>query len=394
MTRSEIIKLDKENIAQFYGRLELAPISGKNATVTDADGAEYVDFTSGIGVNSLGICDGEWVQAVIGQLGKIQHISNYYYSEQTGALAEKLVRASGMKKAFFCNSGAEANEGAIKVARKYSFDKYGEGRSRIICLSNSFHGRTVTTLAATGQDVFHQYFFPFTEGFDFVPLNDCEALTAALTDETCAIMCEPIQGESGVNPVTEKFAALLESIRSEKDILIIFDEVQTGIGRTGKTFAFEWLGVTPDIMSLAKGLGGGLPIGCVMLGERCESTLAAGQHGTTFGGNPVVAAGGNAVMDRILSEGFLEEVCQKGEYIRNTVREWALPCVTDVRGKGLMIGVQVTCSHKEVAKKCLENGLMILTAGKDVVRMLPPLTISYEEIDKGLVILKAVLSQM
>ena len=207
MNKNEIIGLDKDYIAQFYGRMNLAPVGGKNATVIDADGKEYIDFTSGIGVNSLGVCDEGWVSAVTAQLGKIQHMSNYYYSEQTGLLAEKLVKSSGMKRAFFCNSGAEANEGAIKVARKYSYDKYGEGRNVIICLTNSFHGRTLTTLAATGQDVFHQFFFPFTEGFVFVPINDAEALTDAVNPKVCAIMCEPVQGESGVNPLTDEYAA-------------------------------------------------------------------------------------------------------------------------------------------------------------------------------------------
>ena len=393
MNKNEIIGLDKDYIAQFYGRMNLAPVGGKNATVIDADGSENVDFTSGIGVNSLGICDENWVAAVTSQLGKIQHLSNYYYSEQTGLLAEKLVKASGMKRAFFCNSGAEANEGAIKVARKYSYDKYGEGRNVIICLTNSFHGRTLTTLAATGQDVFHQFFFPFTEGFVFVPINDIEALKDAVNPKICAIMCEPVQGESGVNPLTVDYANALKNICEENDLLLIFDEVQTGIGRTGEVFAFQGLGITPDVCTLAKGLGGGLPVGAVILGEKCESTFGASHHGTTFGGNPVVAAGANEVMKRVTAPDFLASVREKGDYIRKTVSEWEYKTVTDVRGKGLMVGVQVTVSHKEVAKKCLENGLMILTAGKDVVRMLPPLTITYEEINKGLEILKKVLAE-
>ncbi|MBQ9115448.1 MAG: aspartate aminotransferase family protein [Clostridia bacterium] len=394
MEKEKIIELDKNYIAQFYGRMDLAPVSGKNATVMNADGREYINFTSGIGVNSLGIADEGWIAAVTNQLGKIQHISNYYYSEPTGLLAEKLVKASGMKRAFFCNSGAEANEGAIKTARKYSFDKYGEGRNRIICLVNSFHGRTLTTLAATGQDVFHQFFFPFTEGFDFVEINNIDALKNAINNNTCAIMCEPIQGESGVNPLTAEYAEAIKQLCEEKDLLLIFDEVQTGIGRTGEVFAFRRLGITPDICSLAKGLGGGLPIGAVLLGERCENTLAPGQHGTTFGGNPVVAAGANEVMDRITEPRFLESVRMKGDCIRSAVSSWDFDNVVDVRGAGLMIGVQVKYSHKEVAKKCLEKGLMILTAGKDVVRMLPPLTFTYGEIDRGLEILHDVLAGM
>ena len=394
MNKNEIIGLDKDYIAQFYGRMNLAPVGGKNATVIDADGAEYIDFTSGIGVNSLGVCDDKWVAAVVSQLGKIQHLSNYYYSEQTGLLAKKLVEASGMKRAFFCNSGAEANEGAIKVARKYSYDKYGEGRNVIICLTNSFHGRTLTTLAATGQDVFHQFFFPFTEGFVFVPINDIDALNDAVNPRVCAIMCEPVQGESGVNPLTVEYANALKDICEKNDLLLIFDEVQTGIGRTGEVFAFQGLGVTPDVCSLAKGLGGGLPIGAVILGEKCESTFGASHHGTTFGGNPVVAAGANEVMNRVCDKAFLASVREKGDYIRSKVAQWGFDSVIDVRGKGLMVGVQVTVSHKDVAKKCLENGLMILTAGKDVVRMLPPLTITYAEIDRGLEILKKSLGEV
>lgn len=391
MNKNEIKQLDHDNIAQFYGRMDLAPVGGKNATVIDADGGEYIDLTSGIGVNSLGVSDGEWVSAVTDQLNKIQHISNYYYSEPTGKLAKKLIELSAMKKTFFCNSGAEANEGAIKAARKYSYDKYGEGRSEIVCLKNSFHGRTLTTLSATGQDVFHQFFFPFTDGFRFVPINDADALTSAVDKTVCAVMCEPIQGESGVNELDKEFVSLLAEICKQNDILLIFDEVQTGIARTGEVFCYERLGVKPDICTLAKGLGGGLPIGAVLLGEKCENVFSAGQHGTTFGGNPVVAAGACVVLDRVSKPEFLSNVREKGEYIRNTVSGWKLPVVEDVRGAGLMIGVQVACSHKEVAKRCLENGLMILTAGSNVVRMLPPLTITYEEIDKGLAVLKAVL---
>lgn len=391
MNKNDIKRLDSDYIAQFYSRMDLAPVSGKNATVMDADGGEYIDLTAGIGVNSLGIADDGWIEAVTAQLKKIQHISNYYYSEPTGRLAKKLVELSGLKRAFFCNSGAEANEGAIKVARKYSYDKYGEGRNRIISLKNSFHGRTLTTLAATGQDVFHQFFFPFTEGFDFVPINDIDALKNAVNDNVCAVICEPIQGESGVNPISEEYARCLADICEKRDILLICDEVQTGIARTGEVFAYQRLGLLPDICTLAKGLGGGLPIGAVLLGEKCENVFSAGQHGTTFGGNPSVAAGACAVLDRVCTPQFLASVREKGEYIRRSVKEWGLGVVKDVRGAGLMIGIEVSCGHKAVAKKCLENGVMVLTAGNDVVRLLPPLTISYPELECALEILKKTL---
>jgi len=392
MNTNDIISLDKEYIASTYGRLSLAPAYGKNATLYDAEGKEYVDFTAGIGVNSLGIAPEKWSEAVCAQLQKIQHISNYYYSEPTATLAKKLVAASGAKKVVFQNSGGEANEVAIKVARKYSFDKYGAGRHKIITLVNSFHGRTVTTLSATGQDVFHKFFFPFTEGFTHVPANDIEALKKELDGTVCAIICEAIQGEGGVNVLDSEYVSAISKICVDNDILLIFDEVQTGIARTGKIFAHEHYNVNPDVFTLAKGLGGGLPIGACVLSEKCENVFNPGDHGTTFGGNPAVCAGANVVFDTVNNKAFLDSVNEKGEYIKNAVRSWELPCVKEVRGLGLMLGIEVSISHKEAVKKCLENGLMMLTAGKNVLRMLPPLTITYEEIDKGLAILKGVLS--
>lgn len=393
MNKEEIIALDSEYIAHTYGRLSLVPESGKGSTLIDKDGKKYIDFTSGIGVNSLGIAPKEWADTVSAQLLKIQHISNYYYSEPTAKLAKTLVTESGMKYAIFQNCGAEANEAAIKVARKYSFDKYGSGRSNIITLVNSFHGRTITTLAATGQDVFHNYFFPFTEGFKYVPANDIEALNAALDGSVCAIMCEAVQGEGGVNILDADYVSALAKTCEEKDILLIFDEVQTGIGRTGKLFAHTHFDCNPDVVTLAKGLGAGLPIGCCLIGEKCADVLHPGDHGTTFGGNPAVCAGANVVLDTVLSDGFLDSVNEKGEYIKNKILSFGLDCVKEVRGKGLMIGVQVTVSHKETVKKALEKGLMLLTAGKDVIRMLPPLNISYAEIDEGLAILHDLLKE-
>ena len=391
MNANEVIQLDKEYIAPTYGRLELAPAYGKNATLTDLNGKEYIDFTAGIGVNSIGIAPKAWVDAVTEQLGKIQHMSNYYYSEPTSKLAQKIIKASGAAKVIFQNSGAEANEVAIKAARKYSYDKYGTGRSKIITLVNSFHGRTVTTLSATGQDVFHKYFFPFTEGFAYVPAGDIDALTAELDGTVCAIMCEAVQGEGGVNILSKDYVAKIKEICDDNDILFVFDEVQTGVARTGKVFAYQHHGIIPDIFTLAKGLGGGLPIGACVLSKKCEGVFGAGDHGTTFGGNPAVCAGANVVMDTVSEPDFLNAVNEKGEYIKAKISSWELPIVKDVRGLGLMVGVSVTVSHKEAVKKCLENGLMMLTAGKDVLRMLPPLTITYEEIDKGLEILKKVL---
>lgn len=390
------IELDHEYIISTYGRYPLVPKEGKNAVIIDENGKKYIDFTSGIGVNSLGIADEGWIAAVTAQISKISHISNYFYSETSSALAEKIIKQSGLAKVFFGNSGAEANEGAIKVARKYSFDKYGEGRSTIVTMNSSFHGRTITTLAATGQDTFHKYFSPFTEGFAYSPLNDIKALDEALTPDVCAIMAEPIQGEGGVNLMTDEFASYLRHICDERDILLIFDEVQCGTARTGTMYAFQTFSpeCKPDIMTLAKGLGGGLPIGAFVCSEKCCGTLGAGMHGTTFGSNPVVCAGGCEVMDRVSKPEFLAAVKEKGEYIRNKIIAMNCPCVKQIRGKGLMIGIEVDTDPHTYANSAFENGLLVLTAGKNVVRLLPALTISYREIDEGLAILENVLKKV
>ena len=392
--RNKIIELDNEYIMGTYGRLSVVPESGKNSTLYDADGKKYIDFTSGIGVNALGIADEGWIAAVTTQLTKVQHTSNYYYCENASLLAEKLCKRSGLKKVFFGNSGAEANEGAIKLARKYSFDKYGEGRSTIVTFGNSFHGRTVTTLAATGQDVFHNYFFPFTDGFEYAPYNDIDELDKALHGGVCAVMFELIQGEGGVNVMTSEFADALYKLATERDILVINDEVQTGIGRTGRPFAFQKFNYTPDIVTLAKGLGGGLPIGAFLCGDKCSATLGSSMHGSTFGANPVVCAGANEVVDRVFDQAFLSGVTAKGDYIKKSISDANYPSVTEIRGDGLMIGIQISGNPKEVLKKAADKGLLILTAGHDVVRMLPPLTISYEEIDEGLKILHSILSEI
>lgn len=393
MNNSEIIAYHDEYVMGTYGRYPVVFTEGKGAVLKDADGKEYIDFTSGIGVNSLGIANDGWVEAVTAQLNKIQHISNYYYSDVTAKLAEKLTGLAKMKKVFFANSGAEANEGAIKLARKYSFDKYGKGRNTIISLDNSFHGRTLTTLSATGQSVFHNYFFPFMEGFRFVKPNDIAQFKKEVeaNKDICAFICEPVQGESGVNIISDEYIREVYNICIENDILIIFDEVQTGIARTGKVFAHEYFDIQPDIMTLAKGLGGGLPIGAFLCNAKLENTMSAGTHGSTFGGNPVSCAGAVKVLETVSDNKFLDEVNKKGEYIKNKVKEFNSSIVTEIRGKGLMIGLQVSGNIKDYAKKCLGNGLLILTAGSDVLRFLPPLNITYEEIDRGLNILKAVI---
>jgi acetylornithine/N-succinyldiaminopimelate aminotransferase len=393
MTNQQVIALTEENIMPTYARFPIAIEKGNVATLWDFEGKKYIDFTSGIGVNSLGYGNEKWLAALTEQAGKLPHLSNLFYTEPAAKLAAELTKRSGLKKAFFCNSGAEANEGAIKLARKYSFDKYGRGRSTIVTLNQSFHGRTITTLAATGQDVFHNYFFPFTEGFKYTPANDTEALTAALTNDVCALMLESVQGEGGVLPLDGGFISAAEKLCREKDILLIIDEVQTGIGRTGTLFCFRQFGIEPDICTFAKGIAGGLPFGGMLAGTKCADVLTAGTHATTFGGNPVCAAAALAVLD-ILTPAFLEEVAAKGQYIRSEIEKMKLPVVKGIRGLGLMIGVAVSGSHKALCSQLIENGLLSLTAGGDALRFLPPLTISYDEINEGLDIIKRTMSEI
>lgn len=382
---------DKEYVANTYGRFPVAVKEGKGSLCKDFDGKEYIDFSSGIGVNSLGFCNDGWVSAVTKQLTKLQHISNLYYTEPCVNAAELLCKKTGMKKVFFSNSGAESNEGAIKCARKYSYMKYGEGRNKVITLVNSFHGRTVTTLAATGQEVFHKYFFPFTEGFEYVPANDIEALEKSLDGSVCAVMMELIQGEGGVMPLDKTYVKEVEALCKEKDIILIIDEVQTGVGRTGKLFCFQNYDITPDVVTTAKGIGGGLPLGCVMFSEKTENVLTAGDHATTFGGNPVAAAGAEYILNT-MDDAFLDEVKAKGEYMKEKILK--MPHVVGIDGLGLMMGIRLDEDKvsAEVVKKGIEKGVLLLTA-KAKVRLLPPLNITYDEIDRGLEALCAALSE-
>ena len=380
-----------EHVMPSYGRYDLVLEEGKDRAAVSEDGKQYIDFGSGIGTNSLGYCNDEWVEAVCAQAHKIQHTSNYYYTKVQADFAAKLCEITGYSKMFFGNSGAESNECAIKVARKYSFDKYGKDAERniIITLVNSFHGRTMGTLSATGQDVFHNYFFPFLPGFVNVKANDIDGLKKVIAEndgKVCAIMFECIQGEGGVVGLDKEFVKAIFEIAEKNDILTICDEVQTGVGRTGKFLACENYGVKPNIVTLAKGLAGGLPIGVCLADEKCADVLTKGTHGSTFGGNPVVCAGGMAVLNKVSSDGFLGEVVKKGEYIREQLKD--VDEVTGISGMGLMMGISLkTKSAADVCKACLDNGLLVLTA-KEKLRFLPPLTITYDEIDKGLAILK------
>lgn len=373
-----------------YGRYDLVLDSGSGRQAVDENGKEYIDFGSGIGTNSLGYCNENWVRAICDQAHKIQHTSNYYYTKVQADFAKTLCETACYTDMFFGNSGAEANECAIKIARKYSFDKYGKGRSNIITLVNSFHGRTLCTLSATGQDVFHNYFFPFVEGFVNVEANNIEDLRSKLDDTVCAVMFEYIQGEGGVMALQQEFVDEIYRLCAEKDVLTIADEVQTGVGRTGKFLAGDNFGKKADLTTLAKGLAGGVPIGVCLSGEKCAKVLTAGTHGSTFGGNPISCAGGLAVLETVNKPGFLDEVARKGAYIREKLL--TSPEVASVSGMGLMIGIELKDKKAgDVVKAALDKGLLLLTA-KTKIRLLPPLTITYEEIDKGLEILLGLLN--
>ena len=391
MNFSEIKSLDESYVLQTYGRNPIAIDHGRGATLWDTEGREYIDFTSGIGVCSLGYANEAWAKAIHDQAMKVGHISNLFYTEPYARLASRLVPAAGMAAAFFGNSGAEANEGMIKVARKYSYEKYGEGRAAIITLRNSFHGRTITTLKATGQDHFHEFFFPFTEGFRYAEANSMDSLLAAAGDDVCAVMMELVQGEGGVNPLNQDYVQSVAKLCAEKDWLLLIDEVQTGVGRTGSLFAYQQFGVQPDVVTFAKGIAGGLPFGGFMTNEKCRNVLRSGDHGSTFGGNPIAAAAANVVMDS-MTPAFLREVQEKGEYLRAGIAKLDSPCISGVRGMGLMIGAGVqSLPHRELKDKLMAEGLLCLTAGADTLRLLPPLVITREEIDRGLAIMARVM---
>ena len=388
MNSDKLKKNDANCIANTYARFDVCIKQGKGSTCEDYDGKRYIDFSSGIGVNSLGFCDESWSKAVCKQAKKLNHPSNLFYTAPDVKLAKKLCTRTGYDKVFFANSGAEANEGAIKLARKKSFDKYGSNRSTIISLVNSFHGRTVTTLSATGQDVFHNYFYPFTEGFVFAKANDLDDLKQKLDDSVCGILCELIQGEGGVIPLDKEYVQAVAKLCEEHDLTFIVDEVQTGIGRTGTLLCSEQYGVRPNVTTLAKGLGGGLPIGAVLMDEQSSQVLGYGDHATTFGGNPIVCAGANAVLDALTPE-LLEGVSQRSDYIRRVLE--SIDEVEAVDGIGLMLGVTLkTKKSVEVLRACAKSGLLVLTA-KHKIRLLPPLNISWMELEQGLEILKDVL---
>lgn len=384
-------EIDKKYVANTYNRFPVNLVSGKGSECFDESGKRYIDLGTGIGVTAFGMCDDVWAEAITKQVNTLQHTSNLYYTDPCANLAKLLCEKTGLKKVFFANSGAEANECAIKVARKYACDKKGEEHYNIITLVNSFHGRTVTTLAATGQEHYHELFQPLTTGFLHTPANDIDALKKMVAEnKTAAIMIECVQGEGGVIALDGDFVKAVYEICQENDILMIVDEVQTGNGRTGEMYAYMNFDVKPDVVTTAKGLGGGLPIGACMLGEKAENVLGFGDHGSTYGGNPVCSAGAISVIER-LDDVFLAEVKKKGAYIKSFFE--SIDAVESVSGLGMMVGVKTKYPSGDIVKKCMEKGVLLLTA-KDKVRLLPALNISKELLTEALEIIKSVIEEM
>lgn len=385
--KNNIKPSDKEYVASTYGRFDLEIVSGKGSYVYDEKGKEYIDMATGIAVNTFGLCDEEWINAVNEQLTRFQHVSNLYYSEPCVRLAELLAKRTGCKKTFFSNSGAEANECAIKTARKWALENKGEGYYNIITLKNSFHGRTVTTLAATGQDVFHTTFNPFTEGFLYAEANRLDTVEALVKEYKCgAVMMELVQGEGGVLALDKDFVDGVFALCKENNMLLVIDEVQTGNGRTGSLYAFQQYGICPDIVTTAKGLGGGLPIGATMFFERTENTLTAGTHGSTFGGNPVSCAGAVNIIERI-DDAVLNGVKERSEYIVNELT--GADGIKSVSGLGLMLGIETERDAGEIIKECMDRGVLPIKA-KNKVRLLPALNIPMDTLKKAISVIKAV----
>jgi len=386
---SEIMNIDKEYVANTYARVPLVLTEGKGSVVYDENGREFIDMGSGIGVNAFGFSDELWSQAVSEQAGKLQHTSNFYYTEPAAKLAKLLCEKTGMKKVFFANSGAESNECAIKAARKWGALNKGEEYSTIITLQKSFHGRTVTTLAATGQDRYHEQFQPLTPGFVHAEANNLESVKKLLAEnKVCAVMFECVQGEGGVNALDKDFVQGIAKLAQEENFLVISDEVQTGNGRTGKLYAYMNYDISPDIVTTAKGLGGGLPLGACMFGERTEGVYGAGDHGSTYGGNPVCCAGALSIISRIDDE-LLASVKEKSEFIVNALKD--APGVESVSGMGLMLGVKTKKPIKEVIEICRENGVLCITA-KEKLRLLPALNIPMETLEKAIDVIKAAIA--
>ncbi|MEG6523366.1 acetylornithine transaminase [Desulfotomaculum sp. 1211_IL3151] len=394
MNNQEILAMGQQYVMNTYGRLPMALVKGEGAWVWDAEGRQYLDFVSGIAVNSLGHAHPRVVEAITKQAHALLHCSNLYWIEPQVKLAKILVENSCADKAFFCNSGAEANEGAIKLARKYAYQNHGPEKYEIITAVNSFHGRTLATITATGQTKYQKGFAPLPEGFTYVPFNDLEALTKAVGPHTCAVMLEPVQGEGGVVPADPAYLTGVKRLCEEKGLLLIFDEVQTGLGRAGKFLAYQHYGVEPDIITLAKSLGGGFPIGAMLAKDHVAKAFQPGDHASTFGGNPLASSAALAAMETLLQGGVLENAQVVGEYFKDKLTELIgqFSFVKEVRGMGLILGLELTIEGKDIVARCLEQGLLINCTNVNVLRFLPPLIINRDEVDQALEILKKAMA--
>ena len=381
----------KKYLINSYNFIDITFQKGEGSYLIDDKNNRYLDFTSGIGVNILGHANKDIIRAISEQANKLLHISNNYLNKNTILAAKNLCNLSGMNKVFFSNSGAESNEGAIKIARKYSYDKYGAKRGTILTLKQSFHGRTMSTLKATGQEKFHKYFFPFPEGFKYAEANNFNSVLENLDNTVCAIMIEVIQGEGGIFPLDKKFINNLIDLCEKRDILLIVDEVQTGIGRTGYFLAYQYYNMKPDIVTLAKGLGGGVPIGAILCSEKTKDVISYGEHGSTFGGNPFVTNVANVILEKFFDDSFLQDINDKSKFMFENLNNFKSDNIVDIRGRGLMIGIEVKGDINKYVTNARENGLLILTAGNNTLRILPPLNIEKKDLIKGLEILKKII---
>ncbi|MDT3699463.1 MAG: aspartate aminotransferase family protein [Thermincola sp.] len=396
MNTQEIMEMGQKYVMNTYGRLPMALVRGEGAYVWDAEGKQYLDFVSGLAVNSLGHCHPKVVEAIREQAGKLMHVSNMYWIEPQVQLAQMLVENSALDKAFFCNSGAEANEGAIKLARKYARKYLGPEKYEIITFDKSFHGRTLAAITATAQPKYQKDLDPLPQGFKYVPFNDFAALEAAVSPHTCAILMEPIQGEGGVNVADYEFMQMVKQLCNDKNLLLIFDEVQCGLARTGKLFAYEHFAVEPDIMTLAKAVAGGFPMGVLMAKEKVAECFQPGDHASTFGGNPLAAAAGCAAVSILADQAFLAETTEKGRYFAEQLNKLQskYEFITDIRGKGLIVGLGITVEGKQIVDACLANGLLINCVGSNVLRFLPPLIVSKDHVDTAVAIIDEVMSRL
>ena len=394
MNNESIKQMGLDYVMKTYSRHDYALVRGKGSYVWDANGKKYLDLVSGIAVNNVGHCHPQVVKAIQKQAELLMHCSNLYWNEPQVRLAKMLVDNSCGKKVFFCNSGAEANEGAIKLARKRSYDKYGPHRYEIITAVDSFHGRTLAALTATGQTKYQRGFEPLPPGFKYVPFNDLRALKKAITPQTCAILLEPVQGEGGVHPATKEYLTGVKALCAENDLLLLFDEVQTGLGRTGKLFAYQHYGVEPDVFTLAKGLGGGVPIGTIVARGVAADVLGPGQHASTFGGNPLATAAALATLTVIIGENLPQQAAEKGSYLRQKFLEMQRenPRIKEVRGLGLLFGIELSIEGKKVQDFCQEKGVLINCVQSKTLRLIPPLNITYEDLDNAIAIIKEALA--